>query len=136
MCLYISQCVAILQRKLRYQQNLLTGKLTIGQKLCFAMGGLPYQMTGNCLGLFLPTFILEIAGVSNTIIVQTILAKIDYFLSKVEAKRFVYHIVMQQSVGRVHGSVDWLRGEQNRHKIRQSQALVSHIILSHSITRK
>lgn len=40
----------------------ISGKLTIFQKLCFGVGGLPYEMTSNCLGLFLPTFMLEIAG--------------------------------------------------------------------------
>lgn len=39
-----------------------TGKLTIFQKVCFGVGGLPYEMTSNCLGLFIPTFLLEIAG--------------------------------------------------------------------------
>lgn len=39
------------------------GKLTVFQKLCFAVGGLPYQMCGNALGLFIPAFLLEIAQV-------------------------------------------------------------------------
>lgn len=38
------------------------GKLSIVEKICFAMGGLPYQMCGNALGLFISPFLLEIAG--------------------------------------------------------------------------
>lgn len=39
-----------------------SGRLSIFRKLCFGIGGLPYEMTSNCLGLFIPTFLLEIAG--------------------------------------------------------------------------
>lgn len=48
--------------KLSLEDKRISGKLSIFQKICFAVGGLPYQMTSNCLGLFIPTFLLEIAG--------------------------------------------------------------------------
>ncbi|RMZ95588.1 sodium-dependent lysophosphatidylcholine symporter 1 [Brachionus plicatilis] len=39
------------------------GKLSVFQKICFAVGGLPYQMCGNALGLFISPFLLEVAQI-------------------------------------------------------------------------
>lgn len=53
------------KNKLSFENNKpskVEGKLSVCQKLCFAVGGLPYQLTSNCIGLFVPTFLLEIAG--------------------------------------------------------------------------
>ncbi|CAF0735168.1 unnamed protein product [Brachionus calyciflorus] len=56
-----------LKRKLEFEsQGLLKkedGKLTLWQKLCFAVGGIPYQMCGNALGLFISPFLLEVAQI-------------------------------------------------------------------------
>ncbi|XP_074640532.1 sodium-dependent lysophosphatidylcholine symporter 1-B-like [Tubulanus polymorphus] len=38
--------------------------LTIIQKLCYAVGGVPYQMTGNAIGFFISIFFLNIAQVN------------------------------------------------------------------------
>lgn len=45
--------------KIDCEEKQLTGKLTVFQKLCFAVGGLPYQMTSNCLGFFSAYFYLR-----------------------------------------------------------------------------
>lgn len=48
------------------EEELLTknsGKLSLFKKICFAVGGLPYQMCGNALGLFIQPFLLEVAEV-------------------------------------------------------------------------
>jgi hypothetical protein len=38
-------------------------QLTLRQKLCYAAGGLPFQMCSNALALYMPSFLLEIAQV-------------------------------------------------------------------------
>lgn len=50
------------KQKRQKQDKRISGELSVFQKLCFGVGGLPYEMTSNCLGLFIPTFLLEIAG--------------------------------------------------------------------------
>lgn len=58
-------------------------ELSVFQKLCFAFGGLPYQMCGNALGLFIQPFLLEVAGVSVAIL----------FLSKFNTRyKFIIYI--------------------------------------------
>jgi len=38
--------------------------LTVWSKVCFAIGGAPYQITGTALGFFLQIFLLDVALVS------------------------------------------------------------------------
>lgn len=38
--------------------------LPLCRKLCYAIGGIPYQMTGNALGFFLQIFLLDVVQVS------------------------------------------------------------------------
>lgn len=38
--------------------------LPLCRKLCYAVGGIPYQMTGNALGFFLQIFLLDVVQVS------------------------------------------------------------------------
>ena len=38
-------------------------KLSLIAKLCFGIGGLPYQMKANALALFIAPFLLEVAKV-------------------------------------------------------------------------
>lgn len=38
--------------------------LTVWSKVCFAVGGAPYQITGTALGFFLQIFLLDVALVS------------------------------------------------------------------------
>lgn len=35
-------------------------------KLCYAIGGAPYQITGSALGFFLQIYLLDVAQVSET----------------------------------------------------------------------
>ncbi|KTG16546.1 hypothetical protein cypCar_00020165 [Cyprinus carpio] len=35
--------------------------LTVWSKVCFAIGGAPYQITGSALGFFLQIFLLDVA---------------------------------------------------------------------------
>ena len=39
-------------------------KLSLVEKLCFGIGGLPYQMKANALALFIAPFLLEVAKVN------------------------------------------------------------------------
>lgn len=48
--------------KKQNEDRRISGKLTVLQKFCFGVGGLPYEMTSNCLGLFMPVFLLEMAN--------------------------------------------------------------------------
>lgn len=41
--------------------------LPLWRKLCFAVGGMPYQMTSTVIGFFLNIFLLEVAEVRNGI---------------------------------------------------------------------
>lgn len=50
------------KNKITFEDKRLTGHLSTYQKLCFGIGGLPYQLTSNAIGLFISTFLLEIAG--------------------------------------------------------------------------
>lgn len=40
-------------------------QLSICNKLCYAVGGAPYQLTGCALGFFLQIYLLDVAKVSN-----------------------------------------------------------------------
>lgn len=40
------------------------GKLSICSKVCYAIGGAPYQITGCALGFFLQIYLLDVAQVS------------------------------------------------------------------------
>ena len=49
------------------QKNLKIAKedqLSFFQKFCYGIGGISYQVTVNCIGLYLPIFLLEIAQVA------------------------------------------------------------------------
>lgn len=39
--------------------------LPLHRKVCYAVGGIPYQMTGNALGFFLQIFLLDVVQVSG-----------------------------------------------------------------------
>lgn len=38
-------------------------RLSVWNKLCYAIGGAPYQITGTALGFFLQMFLLDVAQV-------------------------------------------------------------------------
>lgn len=38
--------------------------MSICSKLCYAIGGAPYQITGSALGFFLQIYLLDVAQVS------------------------------------------------------------------------
>lgn len=40
-------------------------QLSVCNKLCYAVGGAPYQVTGCALGFFLQIYLLDVAQVSN-----------------------------------------------------------------------
>jgi hypothetical protein len=40
-----------------------SGKLSLLSKLCFGVGGIPYQMCANSLALYIQAFLLEIAQI-------------------------------------------------------------------------
>lgn len=42
-----------------------TQQLSICNKLCYAVGGAPYQLTGCALGFFLQIYLLDVAKVSD-----------------------------------------------------------------------
>lgn len=41
------------------------GKLSVCSKVCYAIGGAPYQITGCALGFFLQIYLLDVAQVSQ-----------------------------------------------------------------------
>uniref|UniRef100_A0A4W3GN09 Major facilitator superfamily domain containing 2a-like 2 n=1 Tax=Callorhinchus milii TaxID=7868 RepID=A0A4W3GN09_CALMI len=45
---------------LLFPQKQKAESLSVCRKLCFAMGGAPYQMTGNAIGFFLQIFLLDV----------------------------------------------------------------------------
>lgn len=49
-------------------------KLSVCNKLCYAIGGAPYQMTGSALGFFLQIYLLDVAQVSQLRSFHTCLA--------------------------------------------------------------
>lgn len=53
------------------QQERVTA-LTVCSKVCFAIGGAPYQITGSALGFFLQIFLLDVAQVSRGITILPI----------------------------------------------------------------
>uniref|UniRef100_A0A8C8EKF0 MFSD2 lysolipid transporter A, lysophospholipid a n=1 Tax=Oncorhynchus tshawytscha TaxID=74940 RepID=A0A8C8EKF0_ONCTS len=42
-----------------------SGRLSVCSKLCYAIGGAPYQITGSALGFFLQIYLLDVAQVSE-----------------------------------------------------------------------
>ena len=52
------------REKSSFEDQKMNGSLSVFKKFCFGVGGLPYQMTSTCIGLFIPTFLLEIGGVN------------------------------------------------------------------------
>lgn len=50
--------------RLLFQQTVRGNRLTFWNKLCYAVGGAPYQITGSALGFFLQIFLLDVAQVT------------------------------------------------------------------------
>lgn len=40
-------------------------RLSVRSKLCYAIGGAPYQITGSVLGFFLQIYLLDVAQVTD-----------------------------------------------------------------------
>lgn len=47
-----------------FSQHEWRNRLSICSKLCYAIGGAPYQITGSALGFFLQIYLLDVAQVS------------------------------------------------------------------------
>ena len=65
--LAVSQrCVSFLKRACSLMSRLQEKPgLPLCRKVCYAVGGIPYQMTGNALGFFLQIFLLDVVRVSG-----------------------------------------------------------------------
>lgn len=48
-----------------FQRRDNNGRLSMCSKLCYAIGGAPYQITGSALGFFLQIYLLDVAQVSE-----------------------------------------------------------------------
>lgn len=48
-----------------FQRTHQRSRLSVLSKLCYAIGGAPYQITGSALGFFLQIYLLEVAQVIN-----------------------------------------------------------------------
>lgn len=59
-CIYISHLSSPL---LFFQPKDMRNRLSLWSKLCFAIGGAPYQITGSALGFFLQIYLLDVAQV-------------------------------------------------------------------------
>lgn len=47
-----------------FSQHEWRNRLSVCSKLCYAIGGAPYQITGSALGFFLQIYLLDVAQVS------------------------------------------------------------------------
>lgn len=64
MCLILQPlCVSF------FSQHERRNRLSICSKLCYAVGGAPYQITGSALGFFLQIYLLDVAQVSCWLLV-------------------------------------------------------------------
>lgn len=54
-----------------FQPKVQQRRLSVWSKLCYAVGGAPYQITGSALGFFLQIYLLDVAQVTeNTATLQ------------------------------------------------------------------
>lgn len=60
-------------------------KLTVCNKLCYAIGGAPYQITGCALGFFLQLYLLDVAQVSHLKSSQSHLFAITFIATQLTA---------------------------------------------------
>uniref|UniRef100_A0A8C7MFX0 MFSD2 lysolipid transporter A, lysophospholipid a n=1 Tax=Oncorhynchus kisutch TaxID=8019 RepID=A0A8C7MFX0_ONCKI len=58
LCTIVMLCAASLPI---FQRRDNTGRLSMCSKLCYAIGGAPYQITGSALGFFLQIYLLDVA---------------------------------------------------------------------------
>lgn len=48
-----------------FQPKVHKHRLSVWNKLCYAVGGAPYQITGSALGFFLQIYLLDVAQVTE-----------------------------------------------------------------------
>jgi hypothetical protein len=62
--MFIPKFFYFLKDSFNQEQKMIGNRLSLLSKLCFAAGGLPFQMFTNCISLFIAPFLLEIAQVN------------------------------------------------------------------------
>lgn len=71
--------------------------LPVWRKICFAIGGTPYQITSTVLGFFMSIFLLEVA--------QVIIYSIDLLLRSVLPLHEIFNCIIKYKQGEIEATM-------------------------------
>lgn len=71
--------------------------LPVWRKICFAIGGTPYQITSTVLGFFMSIFLLEVA--------QVIIYSIDLLLRSVLPLHEIFYCIIKYKQGEIEATM-------------------------------
>lgn len=71
--------------------------LPVWRKICFAIGGAPYQITSTVLGFFMSIFLLEVA--------QVIIYSIDLLLRSVLPLHEIFYCIIKYKQGEIEATM-------------------------------
>lgn len=71
--------------------------LSVWRKICFAIGGAPYQITSTVLGFFMSIFLLEVA--------QVIIYSIDLLLRSVLPLHEIFNCIIKYKQGEIEATM-------------------------------
>lgn len=71
--------------------------LPVWRKICFAIGGAPYQITSTVLGFFMSIFLLEVA--------QVIIYSIDLLLRSVLPLNVIFNCIIVYKQGEIEATM-------------------------------
>lgn len=71
--------------------------LPVWRKICFAIGGAPYQITSTVLGFFMSIFLLEVA--------QVIIYSIDLLLRSVLPLHEIFNCIIKYKQGEIEATM-------------------------------
>lgn len=71
--------------------------LPVWRKICFAIGGAPYQITSTVLGFFMSIFLLEVA--------QVIIYSIDLLLRSVLSLHEIFNCIIKYKQGEIEATM-------------------------------
>lgn len=71
--------------------------LPVWRKICFAIGGTPYQITSTVLGFFMSIFLLEVA--------QVIIYSIDLLLRSVLSLHEIFNCIIKYKQGEIEATM-------------------------------
>lgn len=79
---HFSSVLPLLLLQSREQRN----RLSVCSKLCYAIGGAPYQITGSALGFFLQIYLLDVAQVNDKDFTKRSITKVKFHFSALFVK--------------------------------------------------